>query len=92
MESDSVAGLPIGSIGLALGRRPGLWGAALRAAFSMAPKGWWRRSPFLPLPDPQWLRFRMATAYGGSGRVDANSPFEPADLITWLEWRKEWQT
>ncbi len=94
MKSDGVTptglGLPLRPVVLALIRRPDLWTTALRSALSMAGRGWWRRSPFLPLPDPGWLRFRLATAYGGEGRVDADSPFEAADLITWLEWRKDW--
>ena len=33
----------------------------------LAPDGWWRRPPHLPLPDPAYLRFRMVTAHGGDG-------------------------
>ena len=58
-------------------RRPWLWGVALR----LAPRGWWRRSPHLPVPDPAYLRFRMVTMYG-----DATHAPETDDLVTYLEW------
>ncbi len=83
-------GLPVAAIASALVRRPDLWATALRAGLSLAPTGWWRRPPFLPLPDGRWLRFRLATAYGGDGRFGPDSPFDVDDLITWLEWRKAW--
>ncbi len=85
-------GLPVRPVALALATRPDLWSTAARSALSMAPQGWWRKAPFLPLPDQEWLRFRVATAYGGDGRIDADSPFEVEDLITWLEWRKDWRS
>jgi len=61
-------------------RRPRLWSTALRQAHRLARPGWWRRPPFLPLPDRAYLRFRLETQYGGDG-----SP-APADLVTYLEW------
>lgn len=69
---------------LAVARRPRIWPVALSSAMALVPPGWWRRRPFLPLPDERWLRFRMATAYGGDGR---RSP-DPDDVVTWLEWRR----
>jgi hypothetical protein len=44
---------------------------------------WWRRPPFLPLPDPAYIQFRLETAYGVSGRP------EPADLVAYLRWCRE---
>ncbi len=64
--------------------RPRLWGTALSALFELAPKGWWRRAPFLPLPDPDWTHFRIVTAYGGDGSL----PMRPEDLVSWLEWKR----
>ena len=49
---------------LAVLRRPSLWGVAIAQALRLAPSGWWRRSPFLPVPDPAYLRFRLETQYG----------------------------
>lgn len=64
-------------------RRPQVWGEACRALPSLARHGWWRRAPFLPLPDPAYLRWRIATAYGSpAARVDAD------DVVAFLIWRK----
>ncbi len=69
---------------VAVVRRPDLWSTAAQAAVGLAPRGWWRRAPFLPLPDRDWMHFRLVTAYGGDG----STPMRAADLVTWLEWRK----
>lgn len=69
-----------------LSRRPDLWPVAARAGRELARPGWWRRPPFLPVPDPDWLRFRLETAYGGEG----DGPPDADDLLTWLEWRRDW--
>lgn len=70
-------------------RRPDLWTTALRSGGGLVPRRWWRRSPFLPLPDQRWLHFRLVTAYGGDGRFDGDTtPMRAGDLIVWLEWRK----
>lgn len=61
--------------------RPRLWPAALRQARALVPSSWWRRRPFLPVPDRDWLRFRMTTAYG-----DADAPVDVDDLLVWLAW------
>jgi len=61
---------------------PGLWWSALRQAHLLAGPGWWRRPPFLPLPAPDYLRFRLQTAYGGTG----DDPPRPEDLVTYLRW------
>jgi len=55
-------------------RHPGLWVGALGAMVRLAPSGWWRRAPFLPLPDPAYWRFRLVTAYGGDGDESALRP------------------
>jgi hypothetical protein len=78
----------IGPVLAALTRRPGLWPEALRSARSLVPDRWWRRAPFLPLPDRRWLHFRLVTAYGGDG----SGPILADDLVTWLEWRRHFPT
>lgn len=68
-----------------LATRPRLWPATLATARSMVPPGWWRRAPFLPVPDKQWLHFRMVTAYGGDG----STPPDVDDVVTFIEWRRQ---
>ncbi|HEX4901804.1 MAG TPA: hypothetical protein VFV42_03280 [Acidimicrobiales bacterium] len=68
-------------VAAALVRRPQLWAPTLRQGRALVPAGWWRRRPFLPVPDRAWLRFRMTTAYG-----DAGAPVDVEDLLTWLAW------
>lgn len=67
-------------------RRPELWGTALRQVRTLARPGWWRRPPFLPLPDPEYLRFRLTTAYGGDG----TAPPTAEDLVAYLHWCRAW--
>lgn len=64
-------------------RRPALIPAALNAALSLAPRQWWKKAPYLPIPDDGFVRFRQATANG-----DPNSPIELEDFLEWLEWRQ----
>lgn len=61
--------------------RPWLWPTAARQAIRFVPDGWWRRRPFLPIPDGELLAFRATTQYG-----DAAHPPEARDLVAWLEW------
>jgi hypothetical protein len=61
-------------------RRPRLWPTAARQFRRMTPRRWWRQRPFLPLPDAEYVRFRMETAYGRHG-----SP-HVSDVVTYLEW------
>jgi len=69
------------SVARTLARRPRLWVEAARTAAAMARRGWWRRPPFLPLPDKDYLRWRIATAYG-----TADAPVSVADVVAYLEW------
>jgi hypothetical protein len=71
---------------VAIVRRPSLWVSALRQAFRLAPTGWWRRPPFLPLPDERYMRFRLETQYG-----EAMRNTEPADVVTYLAWCRSYQ-
>ncbi|HEY0528499.1 MAG TPA: hypothetical protein VGD02_06695 [Gemmatimonadaceae bacterium] len=55
-------------LGLRLGitalRRPRLLSQLARISWRFRSNGWYKRFPFLPLPDPTYLRWRMYTAYG----------------------------
>lgn len=67
-------------------RRPGLWATAVAQGLRMTRRGWWRRAPFLPLPDPDYVRFRLQTAYGTSGEPSAE------DVIAYLRWCRDFPT
>ena len=62
---------------------PSLWTTALRQARRLARPGGWRRSPFLPLPDPDYLTFRLETQYGSDRAPEA------ADLVSYLRWCRD---
>jgi hypothetical protein len=70
----------------AVARRPALWTTAVRQLFVLARPGWWRRWAPLPAPDPDYLRFRLQTAYGDPDRAP-----EPVDVVTYLHWCREWR-
>lgn len=61
-------------------RRPDLWPTAVGQALRLARPGWWRRPPFLPLPDRDYVRFRLQTAYGSEGKPAGD------DLVAYLAW------
>ncbi len=67
-------------------RRPGLWVTAVRQMFRLAPNGWWRRAPFLPLPDQRYLGFRLETQYG-----NAMHTADVSDVVTYLAWCRSYQ-
>ncbi len=72
----------------AVARRPDLWAVAMWTALRLAGPGWWRRWPPVPWPDPSYWRFRMTTAYGGSG----DAAPDPVDVVEFLEWcRGRWR-
>lgn len=68
---------------LAVLRRPSLWRIGIAQAFRLARPGWWRRLPFLPLPDLDYVRFRLETAYGPNGAPAGD------DLVAYLNWCRE---
>ncbi len=68
----------------AIARRPDLWPTAVGLGLRLAPRGWWRRWPPRPWPDPAYLRFRLETMYGtGPGPT---ATIAPADLVAYMEW------
>ncbi len=67
----------------AVAGRPDLWVEGIRTAAALARRGWWRRFPFLPLPDRPYLRWRIATAYG-----TPDAPVRGDDVVAYLEWRR----
>jgi hypothetical protein len=56
----------------------------LKTAWAFRRRGWWARPPFVPLPDRDYLRWRMYTAYADEAAVP------PADdVIRFARWRRE---
>jgi hypothetical protein len=78
-----LTGRGIGRAAAAVARHPSLWGVAWVQGWRLAPRGWWRRFPFLPVPARDYLRFRLQTQYG-----DPDHAPDPADLVAWLRWCK----
>lgn len=56
----------------------------LRTAWAFRRRGWHTRAPFLPLPDPVYLRWRMYTAYADETAIP---PVE--HVIRFARWRRE---
>lgn len=69
---------------LAVGRHPELWAEGVRSLFAIAPRGWWKRRPFLPVPDRAYLSWRSATAQGS-----AEAGIDAAELVAYLRWRRQ---
>lgn len=63
--------------------RPSLAADLIRVAWRFRAEGWWRRPPFLPLPDRLYLEWRMLTAYGDHHAVP---PIE--DVIRYARWTR----
>ena len=60
--------------------RPWLWATALATLVAASRPGWWRRAPYVPRPDREYLEWRVHTAYGDSGSPSAT------DVVDYLEW------
>tara|TARA_Y100000746_G_scaffold185116_1_gene163620 strand:+ start:345 stop:515 length:171 start_codon:yes stop_codon:yes gene_type:complete len=52
----------------------------------LAESGWWKRLPFLPIPNQDLIEFRIKTQYGS-----LETETEAADVLAWLLWSKEFQ-
>ncbi len=55
----------------------------LRVLWAFRARQWYRRPPFLPLPPPEYVRWRMYTAYGDEAAIP---PVE--DVIRFARWRR----
>jgi hypothetical protein len=62
---------------------PSIWWAGLAAVARLSRRGWWRRPPFLPLPGESYWRFRLVTAFGGTG---TEAGLDGADVVAYLRW------
>jgi hypothetical protein len=70
----------------ALAARPRLWPVAMTQGTRLVPRDWWRHRPYLPLPDPEYMRFRFETQYGPDPLRDR---VDPHDLIDYLAWCRD---
>ncbi|HVT38138.1 MAG TPA: hypothetical protein VHE78_03780 [Gemmatimonadaceae bacterium] len=52
-------------------------------AWRFRERGWFRRFPFLPLPAPEYIRWRMHTAYGDPHTVP---PVD--DVVRYARWAR----
>lgn len=55
--------------------------ALLSTSWSLRSQGWWRRLPFLPLPNRQYFGWRLHTAYGDERRPALT------DVATFARWQ-----
>lgn len=69
--------------------RPSLWATAVSQVFRLAPRGWWHRPPFLPLPPADYMEFRLVTQYGGRF-LASGERIDSADVVDYLTWCKNW--
>jgi hypothetical protein len=56
----------------------------LRTGWAFRRRRWWAQAPFLPLPDREYLRWRMLTAYADESAVPP-----PEDVVRFARWRRE---
>ena len=62
-------------------RNPRTAVALMRVGWRFRSRDWYRRFPFLPMPDRQYLRWRMYTAYGDEQIVPAAD-----DVVRYARW------
>lgn len=74
----------IGALALRALVNPRLAIDLLKTGWAFRRRGWWRTAPFVPIPDPAYLRWRMYTAYGDETAVP---PVD--DIVRFARWRRE---
>jgi hypothetical protein len=55
--------------------------ALARVGWRFRSRDWYRRAPFLPLPDRTYVRWRMHTAYGRDDAVPSAD-----DIVRYARW------
>lgn len=53
------------------------------AAWRLRATNWWRRAPFLPLPDREYWNFRLITANGSLTRA-----LSVDDVVSFAKWSR----
>jgi hypothetical protein len=66
------------------GQATRLFPSLISAGYSFRPQRWWRRAPFLPIPDAIYTRWRLQTAYG---RTAGLPPLD--DIAAFAAWRRD---
>jgi len=56
----------------------------LRTAWAFRRRRWWATPPYLPVPDGDYMRWRMSTAY-----ADENAVPPIDDVVRFARWRRE---
>jgi hypothetical protein len=64
--------------------RPVLALDLLSLVWAFRRREWYRQPPFLPLPDSDYMRWRMYTAYGDENAVP---PLD--DVVRFARWRRD---
>jgi hypothetical protein len=62
-------------------RDPRTAAALVRVGWRFRRRDWYKRFPFLPLPAPEYVRWRMYTAYGDEKTVPP-----AADVVRYARW------
>jgi len=62
---------------------PRIAGDLLSLAWAFRRREWWRKAPFLPVPDAVYLHWRLHTAYGAERELP---PVE--DVLRFAHWRR----
>ena len=66
-----------------LNARTHLLPSLISASYAFRARRWWKRSPFLPLPEPEYARWRLYTAYGSGRRRPSFG-----DIAAFAFWRQ----
>jgi hypothetical protein len=56
----------------------------LTLAWAFRRRDWYRRPPFLPLPPPEYIHWRMYTAYGDESALPS-----VRDVLRFARWRRD---
>jgi len=67
-------------LGRYLARHPRDITCVVRAGWRLRRESWWRRYPWLPLPDAAYWEFRVRTVSGGDAQL------EPAQVVAAAKW------
>ena len=81
-DANRWSSLLLGLIGRAL-VNPAIAIDLVALAWAFRRRDWWRRPPFLPLPDQVYLEWRLHTAYGDERSVP---PLQ--DVLRFARWRR----